>query len=123
MASIRRYAQAPPPPPPANVRRSSPSRRERFFTVRVNQVLSSDHNQAGDAFSATLVKPIVVNGMSSPTAAKTIQGRVSEAKKAGRVSGTSRLGVELTDLIAGRRQTKSPSKPIGEPQRTYFGRP
>jgi hypothetical protein len=67
-------------------------------TVRVNQLLSSDHNQAGDAFSASLVNPVVVNGIVVADRGQTIQGRVSEAQKAGRVSGTSRLGVELTDL-------------------------
>jgi hypothetical protein len=69
-----------------------------FFTVRVNQVLSSDRNHEGDAFSATLVKPIVVNGVVVADRGQVIQGRVSEAKKAGRVSGVSHLGLELTDM-------------------------
>ena len=69
-----------------------------FFTVRVNQVLSSDRNHEGDAFSATLVKPIVVNGVIVADRGQVIEGRVSEAKKAGRVSGTSHLALELTDL-------------------------
>jgi hypothetical protein len=64
----------------------------------MNQLLSSDRNHAGDAFSATLVKPVVVNGIVVADRGQTIQGRVSEAQKAGRVSGTSRLGIELTDL-------------------------
>src|SRR5262249_7256051 len=34
-----------------------------YITVRVDQPLSSDHNQQGDAFSATLVKPVVVDGI------------------------------------------------------------
>ncbi len=68
------------------------------MTVRINQLLSSDHNQAGDAFSASLANPIVVNGIVVADRGQTIQGSVSEAKKAGRVSGTSRLGVELTSL-------------------------
>src|SRR5579872_2126881 len=34
-----------------------------YLTVRVNQPLSSDHNQAGDAFSATLLRPVVVDGI------------------------------------------------------------
>ncbi len=92
-----RYAQqAPPPavkvPPQLTIAPGT------FLTVRVNQLLSSDHNQAGDAFSATLVNPVVVNGIVVADRGQTIAGRVSEAKKAGRVSGTSRLGVELTDL-------------------------
>jgi hypothetical protein len=69
-----------------------------FLTIRLNQVLSSDHNQEGDAFSATLVKPVVVDGIVVADRGQVIQGRVSEALKAGRVKGVSRLGLELTDL-------------------------
>ncbi len=91
-----RYAQQAPPPPPVPAQLTiAPGT---FFTVRVNQVLSSDRNQSGDAFSATLVKPIVVNGVVVADRGQAIQGRVSEAQKAGRVKGTSRLALELTDL-------------------------
>ena len=69
-----------------------------FLTVRVSQVISSDHNQQGDAFAATLVKPVVVDGVVVADRGQTIEGRVSEAQKAGHVKGTSRLGLELTDL-------------------------
>jgi hypothetical protein len=92
-----RYAQQA-PPPPANIPPQLTIAPGTFLTVRVNQLLSSDHNQAGDAFSASLVSPVVVNGIVVADRGQTIQGRVSEAQKAGRVSGTSRLGVELTDL-------------------------
>jgi hypothetical protein len=91
----RRYAQ---PAPPANIPPQLTIAPGTFLTVRVSQVLSSDHNQAGDAFSASLVNPVVVNGIVVADRGQTIQGRVSEAQKAGRVTGTSRLGVELTDL-------------------------
>lgn len=89
-----RYAQPAPPPIPSQLTIAPGT----FLTVRVNQLLSSDHNHAGDAFSASLVNPVVVNGVVVADRGQTIQGRVSEAQKAGRVSGTSRLGVELTDL-------------------------
>jgi len=92
-----RYAQQA-PPPPANIPPQLTIAPGTFLTVRVNQLLSSDHNQAGDAFSASLVNPVVVNGIVVADRGQTIQGRVSEAQKAGRVTGTSRLGVELTDL-------------------------
>jgi hypothetical protein len=69
-----------------------------FITVRVDQPLSSDHNQPGDAFSATLEKPIVIDGIVVAQPGQTIAGRVAEAQKAGRVSGVSRLGVQLTEL-------------------------
>lgn len=69
-----------------------------YVTVRLNQALSSDRNQVGDAFSATLVRPIVVDGVVVASAGQTLGGRVTEAKKAGRVEGTSKLGIQLTDL-------------------------
>jgi len=69
-----------------------------YVTVRVNQFLSSDRNQAGDFFSATLARPIVVDGVVVASPGQTIGGHVAEAVKAGRVKGVSRLGLELTDL-------------------------
>ena len=69
-----------------------------YLTVRVNQQLSSDHNQPGDAFSATLARPLVANGVVLAEPGQTIGGRVSQAQKAGRVEGLAKLGVELTDL-------------------------
>jgi hypothetical protein len=85
--------QAPPPVPsqltiPAGT----------FITVRVNQMLSSDRNQAGDAFSATLVEPLVVNGVVVAEPGQTIGGRVAEAVKAGHIEGVARLGIQLTTL-------------------------
>ena len=69
-----------------------------YVTVRLNQALSSDRNQPGDAFSATLVRPIVVDGVVVADRGQTLGGHVTEAKKAGRVEGTSKLGIQLTDL-------------------------
>ena len=69
-----------------------------YLTVRINQPLSSDHNQAGDAFSATLVRPVVVDGFVVAQTGETLGGRVEEAQKAGRVQGVSRLAIQLTDL-------------------------
>jgi hypothetical protein len=69
-----------------------------FVTVRMNQYLSSDRNQQGDAFFAALAEPIIVDGVVVAQRGQTVSGRVTEAQKAGRVEGTSRLGVELTGL-------------------------
>jgi len=69
-----------------------------FITVRLNQGLSSDRNQTGDGFAATLAKPVVVDGVVVADRGQTLGGKVVEAKKAGRVEGTSRLAVQLTDL-------------------------
>ena len=69
-----------------------------YLTVRINQLLSSDRNQQGDAFSATLVKPLVINGVVVAEPGQTLGGRVTESVKAGRIEGVARLGVQLTDL-------------------------
>jgi len=69
-----------------------------YVTVRLNEILSSDRSMAGDAFTATLTKPIVVDGVVVAQRGQNITGRVTEAKKAGRVAGTSRLGIQLIEL-------------------------
>ena len=69
-----------------------------WITIRVDQPLSSDHNQPGDAFAGTLVQPLVVNGIVIARRGQTVGGRVAEAQKAGRAKGTSRLGLEVTEI-------------------------
>jgi len=69
-----------------------------YVTVRLNQALSSDRNQAGDAFTATVVRPVVVDGFVVAQPGQTFAGRVAEAVKAGRAKGVSHLGLQLTDL-------------------------
>jgi hypothetical protein len=94
-----------------------------FITIRVNQVLSSDRNQPGDAFSASLVKPIVVDGFIVADRGETIGGRVAEAKKAGKVSGVSRLGIELTELtLVDGTQVPLRTQLVGHEGSTSMGR-
>ena len=68
-----------------------------FVTVRTDQPLSSDHNQPGDTFSATLMQPVVVDGVVVAQRGQTVYGRIAEAQKA-RSGNSSRLGLELTGL-------------------------
>lgn len=82
--------------PPAPAQLSLPA--GSWITVRISQPLSSDHNQPGDAFTATLAQPLVANGIVIARRGQTVAGRVAEAEKAGRVKGTSRLGLQLTEL-------------------------
>ena len=83
-----------PPAPPAHLTVKPGT----YVTVRVNQWLSSDRNQPGDAFAATLEQPLVVDGFVVAQRGQTVGGRVSDAQKAGRVAGTSRLGLQITDI-------------------------
>lgn len=68
-----------------------------FITVRMNDELSSDHNQPGDPFSATLVEPVVVDGIVAAYRGQTVYGRVVEVEKQ-RTGRPSRLGIEMTGL-------------------------
>ena len=69
-----------------------------FVTVRLMGTLSSDINQPGDGFSATLEQPIVVDGWVVARRGQIAIGRVVSAEKAGRVKGVSSMGVALSDL-------------------------
>jgi hypothetical protein len=69
-----------------------------IVVVRINEFLSSDKNQIGDAFTGELEQPIIVNGWVVARRGQVVTGKVKEAQKAGRVKGVSRLGLELTDL-------------------------
>jgi hypothetical protein len=69
-----------------------------FVTARVDQPVSSDHSQPGEGFSLTLLKPLVVDGVVVAERGQTLAGRVVETQKAGRVTGVSRLAVQLTEL-------------------------
>ena len=69
-----------------------------MIPVRLTEWLSSDKNQSGDRFSATLEQPLVANGWVVAVRGQMVTGRVGVAKKAGRVSGVSQLGVELSEL-------------------------
>ncbi len=81
-------------PPPAQLTLPAGA----WIAVRVNEPLSSSQNRPGDTFTATLTRPLVVQGVVVARRGQTIGGRVAEAEKAGRVKGTSRLGLELTEI-------------------------
>ena len=94
-----------------------------FVSARVNQVLSSDHNQAGDVFSATLTQPLVVDGVVVAQRGQTVMGRVAEAEKAGRAKGVSHLGLQLTGLsLADGTQTSIQSHVVTRNGDTSVGR-
>jgi hypothetical protein len=115
--------QAPPPPPQRQLRtryQGPPVSNApvhitlpagTWITVHVNEPISSDHNQQGDSFTATLARPIVADGHVIAHPGQMLSGVVSEAQKAGRVKGVSRLGLELTEVaLADGRQVPVKTK-------------
>jgi len=95
----------------------------KYLTVRMNQPISTDHNQVGDFFTATLSEPIVVDGVVVAQQGQTVSGRVSLVEKGGRVSGVSKLGVQLTELTAvDGQQLPIQTQFVGRNARTTNGR-
>jgi len=119
--------QGPAPAQPAPPPQAPPSKLTipagTWVTIRVNEPLSSDRNQVGDAFFATLAQPLVVDGLVVAHRGQQVSGLVSEAQKAGRVSGTSRLGLELTEIaLADGHQIQVKSKLMERRGPTSVGR-
>ena len=89
---------APPPPPSYSLPSTLTVKPGTFIIVRLNQLLSSDHNHQGDGFTATLEQPIVVDGIAVAQAGQLVAGEVTDAKVAHRGENVSHLGVALTNL-------------------------
>lgn len=70
-----------------------------FITVEVGDRLSSNRSQAGDAFTAILHQPIVVDGWVVARAGQPVIGRIVSVQKAGRIQGTSNIAIELGELV------------------------
>jgi hypothetical protein len=69
-----------------------------LLSVRVDQKLSTETNQTGDSFRATLDQPLVVDGFVIAERGARVEGRVVEADPGGRVKGLSRISLELVRL-------------------------
>jgi hypothetical protein len=110
-------------PPPAPVPARLTIKPGTYVTVRINQWLSSDRNQKGDTFTATLSQPVIVDGIVVAQRGQTVYGQVSEAQKAGRVEGTSRLGLQLTQLtLVDGDQASVQSQMVNQKGQTSQGR-
>jgi hypothetical protein len=89
---------APPPPPPPPPPRQVTVTAGTLLPVRLVEGLSSDRNQPGDTFSATLDAPLVVDGFVIAERGSRLEGKVVQSQQAGRVRGVSDLSLELTSL-------------------------
>jgi len=119
-----RFGNSRPMPPP---RRDMPPTMTlpagTWVSFRVNEPISSDHSQTGDAFMGTLAEPLVVNGLVLARRGQLVSGRVTEAQKAGRVSGLSKLGIELTQIgIADGQQINVHTQMVERRGPTSYGR-
>jgi hypothetical protein len=91
----------PPPPPPQKVTLAAGT----LVPVRLVEGLSSERNQPGDSFTATLDQPLVVDGFVIAERGARLEGKVVEMKESGRVRGVASLGISLTRLRTSDGQT------------------
>ncbi len=99
--------QAPPPQPPPQA--NPPAERPvvpdaltlpagTVIQVRTSDWLSSDKNHKGDQFIGTLAQPIIADGFVVMRRGQTVLGQVTDAQRAGRVKGVSKLQLDLSQL-------------------------
>jgi len=69
--------------------------------VRMLDTVDSSKNPPGSRFTATLETNLVVGDRVVVPKGNTVYGRLSEAKQAGRATGSSELQLELTDIVVG----------------------
>jgi len=87
--------EAPAPPPVAPSVHLKPGL---LLNVRIGESLSSERNQPGDTFTATLDAPLAADGFVIAERGARLEGRVVEVQKGSRVNGQAALSVELTRL-------------------------
>jgi hypothetical protein len=90
--------QAPPPEQLIPVPASFTLPAGTLIRVQINNTLSSEQNQQGDRFTATLIQPLISNGWVVARPGQLLTGRVTAAKKAGHVSGSSQLAVQIAEV-------------------------
>jgi hypothetical protein len=74
------------------------------LSLTLNETLSTETNQAGDAFTATLAEPVrATDGAVLFPAGATVRGRVVQVRKSGRVGETAMLNLAFEALTFGDR--------------------
>jgi len=68
------------------------------LTLRLGSGVSSRSSRVEDAVQATIVRPVIVDGMTVIPAGSAVSGYVSQAERSGRVKGRARVGVRFTAL-------------------------
>ncbi|HUA61743.1 MAG TPA: hypothetical protein VML19_23510 [Verrucomicrobiae bacterium] len=105
---VDRSASQANPNPPAQGQQSAPPaygvppqltiKANTYVNIRINQVLNSDKNHVGDTFTATLMQPILADGIVVAPRGQNVYGRVTEAEKA-HDGKDSRLGLEMSSVM------------------------
>lgn len=69
--------------------------------VRLEQGISTAKNSPGDAFTASLNAPLIVNDKLVAPAGSKVTGQLTQVRESGRVKGRASLTMELRELTVG----------------------
>jgi hypothetical protein len=89
-------APAPLPPPPAP--RQVTLKAGALLPVRLVDGLTSERNAPGDAFTGTLDRELVVDGLVIAERGARVDGRVMEVDRGGKVRGVATMSIHLTRI-------------------------
>ncbi len=96
-------APAPAPRAPASTSGRATIPAGTNLLVRMIDSVDSSQNHVGDKFRASLETDLVVDDAVVARKGTEVIGRLSEAKEAGHISGSSELKLELTDIVINQR--------------------
>jgi len=82
------------------------------FTVLLLDSISSETNQEGDTFTASLVDPIVVDGKVVAEKGDMVKGTVKKVDEPGRVKGRARLELVVNEITTRNRTQKISTEPF-----------
>ena len=88
--------EPPPPPPPTTAVLPSST----TVKVRLEQALSSKTARAGEPFEASLDEDLVVDGHLLAAEGSRVIGRITNAKKSGKVKGKAQMSIRLDAIVA-----------------------
>lgn len=86
--------------------------------VRTETTLSTKTAKTGEAFTATLAEPIVVEGQLVAPRGSQVEGLVVDSDPGGRVKGVATISVRLTRLRVGGRNVEIQTGTVGRRART-----
>jgi hypothetical protein len=86
--------------------------------IRTLSTLSTKDTKTGDAFTATLAEPIVIEGNVVAPRGTQVEGRVADSDSGGRVKGVATISVRLTRLRVGDRNVEIQTGTVARRART-----
>jgi hypothetical protein len=69
------------------------------LVVRINSAIDSERSQIGETFTASLIEPLMVEGIEVAPVGSQVRGRIAQVNEAGRVRGAAELRLELNRIV------------------------